>query len=166
MTVFTFYLSFTLAWVLACVIRAHLKGECGDALVWVPECIPCKARRTRRGVTLGRKRRNNDPSSLVSLPCIPFPLKSLAYKQEHIHNGIWTMLAVRWSHALLALPFIAFFLFLGSYKQYKITLISFGPTLWPYSNHIVTCASSITFLLTINHLMLHLQQPLLVLHFY
>ena len=40
-------------------------------------------------------------------------------------KGIWTMLGVRWSHAFLALPFIAFLLFTGSYKQHGITLIPF-----------------------------------------
>ena len=33
------------------------------------------------------------------------------------------MFGVRWSHALLALPFIAFLLFIGSDNQYGITLI-------------------------------------------
>ena len=32
------------------------------------------------------------------------------------------MCGVRWYHALLALSFIAFLLFIGSYKQYGITL--------------------------------------------
>jgi hypothetical protein len=33
------------------------------------------------------------------------------------------MLGVRWSHALIAMPFIAFLLFIGSHKHYRITLI-------------------------------------------
>ena len=33
------------------------------------------------------------------------------------------MFGVRWSHALLALPFIIFLLFFGSYKQYVINFI-------------------------------------------
>ena len=33
------------------------------------------------------------------------------------------MLGVRWCHALLALPFIDFLLFIGSHKQYEITRI-------------------------------------------
>ena len=45
------------------------------------------------------------------------------HKHIHIHKGIWTMLGVRWSHVLLALPFIVFLLFIGSYKQYGIILI-------------------------------------------
>ena len=51
------------------------------------------------------------------------------------------MLGVRWSHTLLALPFIAFLLFLGSYKQYGITFIPLGPLSWPYSSLIVSHAS-------------------------
>ena len=35
------------------------------------------------------------------------------------------MLGVRWSHALLALPFIAFLLFIGSYKKYGMVVIPF-----------------------------------------
>jgi hypothetical protein len=34
------------------------------------------------------------------------------------------MLGVRWSHARLALPFIAFLRSLGSYKQYGTILLS------------------------------------------
>ena len=33
------------------------------------------------------------------------------------------MFGARWSHALLALPFITSLLFIGPYKQYEITLI-------------------------------------------
>ena len=47
------------------------------------------------------------------------------HKHVHIHKGIWTMLMVRWSHALLALRFIVFLLFIGSDKQYGMILISF-----------------------------------------
>ena len=66
------------------------------------------------------------------------------------------MLGVRWSHALLALPFIVFLLFLDSYKQYGIALIPLGQALWPYFNLIVSHASSITFLLTTSNLMHYL----------
>ena len=68
------------------------------------------------------------------------------------------MLWVRRSHALLALSFIIFLIFLGSYKQYGIVLIPLGPKLWPYSSLIVSHASSITFLLTTSNIVLHLQQ--------
>ena len=50
-------------------------------------------------------------------------LEMRLHKYIHIHQGICTMLGVRWSHALLVLCFIAFLLFFGSYKQYGITLI-------------------------------------------
>ena len=45
------------------------------------------------------------------------------HRHIHIHKGIGTMLEVRWSRALLALPFIIFLLLFGSYKQHGITLI-------------------------------------------
>jgi hypothetical protein len=67
------------------------------------------------------------------------------------------MLGVRWSHALLALPFIAFYILFGSYKQYGILLFLFGRAFWPYSNLTVSHASFITILL-ITYLMLYLLQ--------
>ena len=36
-------------------------------------------------------------------------LETRLHKQKHIHNGIWTMLGVRWSHAFLALPLLLSF---------------------------------------------------------
>ena len=93
-------------------------------------------------------------------------LEMRLHKHIHIHKGIWTVLGVRWSHALLALPFIVFLLFLGSYKQYGIILILLRQPLWPYSNLIVSHATFITFLLTMNNLMLYLLQFPLVLHLY
>ena len=36
-------------------------------------------------------------------------LEMRLHKHIHIHKGVWTMLGVRWSHALLALPFLALF---------------------------------------------------------
>ena len=44
---------------------------------------------------------------------IPIGLEIRLYKHIHIHRS---MLGVRWSHVLLALPFIAFLLYIGSYK--------------------------------------------------
>ena len=35
-------------------------------------------------------------------------LEMRLHKDIHIHKGISTMVGLRWSHALLALPFIAF----------------------------------------------------------
>ena len=70
------------------------------------------------------------------------------------------MFGARQSHALLGLPNIAFLHFLGSYKQYGITLIPLGLALWPYFDLIISHASFITFLITMNNLMLYLlQQP-------
>ena len=50
-------------------------------------------------------------------------LEMRLHKYIHIHKDIWTMLGVRWSHVLRALPFITFLLFIGSNKQYGIILI-------------------------------------------
>ena len=50
--------------------------------------------------------------------------KMVLYIYTDISRGISTMLGVRWSHALFALPFIAFIL--GSYQQYGITPIPLG----------------------------------------
>ena len=76
------------------------------------------------------------------------------------------MLGVRWSHALLALPFIVFLLFLDLHKQYEVTLIPLGPLLWPYFDLIISHASFITILLIVSNLMLYRVQFLLVLHLY
>jgi hypothetical protein len=59
-----------------------------------------------------------------------------AQARTHTQRHIWTLLEVRWSHAPLV-----FLLFLGSYKWYGITRIPLGPTLWPYSNLIVSHTS-------------------------
>ena len=40
-----------------------------------------------------------------------------SHKQEHMYKGISIMFGVRWSHALLALPFIVFLLVIDLYKQ-------------------------------------------------
>ena len=68
------------------------------------------------------------------------------------------MFGVRWSHTLLAFPFIVFLLLIDSYKQYRIILMPLELMLWPSSNLIASHASSITFLLITSNLMLHLQQ--------
>jgi hypothetical protein len=54
---------------------------------------------------------------------ISIRLEMILHKHIDIQPSIWTILGVRWSHILLALPFIAFLLFIGSYKQYGMTLI-------------------------------------------
>ena len=100
------------------------------------------------------------------------------HKHIYIHKAIWIMFGVRWSRALLVLPFVAFLLFLDLYKQYGIIFIPLGPTLWPYSNlnifpcpfHYIftnnkqfnalpsTTPPSFAFLLITSNLTLHLQQ--------
>ena len=83
-------------------------------------------------------------------------LKMRLHKHIHIHKGIRTMLGVRWFHALLALPFIAFLFFLVCTNNMGQLLFLFGLALWPYYNLIVSHASSITFLLTTSNLVLYL----------
>ena len=74
------------------------------------------------------------------------------YTQSHMKNV--------WSETVSCSPcffiLLVFFLFFGSYKWYGITFILLGRTLWPYSNLIISHASSITFLLTASNLMLYI----------
>ena len=77
------------------------------------------------------------------------------HTQRHMNNA--------WREIVSCSPsctFYCFSFFLGSYKQYEITLIPLGPVLWPHSNMIVSQASFTTFLLTMNNLRLHLQHHL------
>ena len=56
-------------------------------------------------------------------------LEMRLHKHIHIHKGIWTIIGVRWSHVLLAFPFIVFS-FLDSYKQYGIYFIPLRQALY------------------------------------
>ena len=78
-------------------------------------------------------------------------LEMRLHKHVHIHKDMWTIFGVRWSHVASCFTFfIVFSFFFGSYKQYGTILIPLGLTLCPYSNIIVSRASSNTFLLTTN----------------
>ena len=67
-------------------------------------------------------------------------------------NNDWSRIV----SCFLYLAFYCFLLFLGSYQQYEITFIPLIPTLWLYSNLIVSHAFPITFLLTMSNLMLYI----------
>ena len=87
----------------------------------------------------------------------------ITHIQRHMNNA-WSEI-VSYSTCFAFYCFSSFPLFLGSCKQYGIILIPLIPSLCPYSNLIVSHASSITFLFTTSNPMLYLLH-LLVLHFY
>ena len=60
------------------------------------------------------------PKLMCPFYCSTIELEIILYKHIHMHKGIWTVLLVRWSSPLLALPFIAICL-LGSYNAYGIS---------------------------------------------
>ena len=62
------------------------------------------------------------------------------------------MFGLNWSQALIVLIFIVFFVL---YKQNRTIFIPLGPSLWPYSNLIVSHASPMKFLLTTSNLMFY-----------